>query len=150
MEFEKQLRIALAPCSGGAPLRATVMDRVSAAAWRASQGRRKPSRVILLGTILAVAAAAAMLVGRQASCHPAGARCTDPESAVCTPSPANDSAPVPQVGNGTGADRLQRRARQPQKRRSEPGDCAADQVTVTVRVMPLQNRATSRRRALRL
>ena len=62
MNLEQTLRVTFAPCEPAADFEDVVMARMSAAAWRASQGpRRKHGRVILLGTMLAVAAAAGML-----------------------------------------------------------------------------------------
>lgn len=64
MQIEQTLHAAFAPCDPATDFEDVVMRRVSAVAWRASQGPRKPGRAILFGTILVVAAAAAALVSQ--------------------------------------------------------------------------------------
>ena len=60
MDFEQQLRTAFAPCKPRPELRATILARRSALG--ALKGKsRTGSRTLLVGTILAVAAAAAIL-----------------------------------------------------------------------------------------
>jgi len=60
MDIEQTLRLACVPPEPGRDFEDTVMARVSAAAWRAEQLRpRKSRRVLLIGALIAVAAAAA-------------------------------------------------------------------------------------------
>lgn len=63
MDIEQTLRLACEPREPAAEFEDALMARVTAAAWRASRdAKRKPRRLILIGTILALSAAAALLV----------------------------------------------------------------------------------------
>lgn len=60
MDLEQQLHAALAPCRPGPALRTNVIARLSSGT-RPRTSRRASGRLVLLGTVLAVAAAALML-----------------------------------------------------------------------------------------
>lgn len=63
MEIEGTLRMAFAPREPDADFEDAVMARVTAAAWRADQrGSRGMRRIVLMGALLVVVSAAAMLV----------------------------------------------------------------------------------------
>jgi len=63
MDLEQQLRAALAPCRPATSLRPAVLARISTAP-AARVARRAPNRIILVGTMLAVAAVLTLLVSR--------------------------------------------------------------------------------------
>lgn len=136
MELEQQLSAALAPCSGGAQLRTAVMGRVAAVAWRSSHGRRKPSRLVLLGTILAVAAAAAMLAARLLP-MPA------PQGAVIVPQSAAGPAQVAVVAKPPPAPAAVTTAPSLPDAQALANAVVPTVRSFRVRVMPLQNEATN-------
>ncbi|HTQ36905.1 MAG TPA: HEAT repeat domain-containing protein [Steroidobacteraceae bacterium] len=136
MDLEQHLRAALAPCSAGPALRAAVMARVSASPRPVRGKGRRPNRSILFGTILVVAAAAAMLVG-----HLVGKNV--PRQVAAAPSPV----PLALVPEATvGASPVTKPATgSPQPLQEVPAQIHDLPVVkpFTVRVMPLRNDATN-------
>lgn len=133
MQVEQTLRAAFASCNPPADFEDDVMRRVSAAAWRASHGPRRPGRVILFGAILVVAAAAAMHTFlRSRVPQPQSAVVASPALPVVSPVVEDVSAPpvtVVQEEPRAGEAAVPRSAAPPVK-------------VFTVRVLALENAAT--------
>jgi hypothetical protein len=71
MDIERTLRLACAAPDPGPAFEETVMARVGAAAWRATQAApRKSRRIVLIGVLFAGAAAAAILVAQYSGSSP--------------------------------------------------------------------------------
>jgi hypothetical protein len=127
MNLEEQLREAFAPCEPGPAAEAAVMAYVFGGAKRTPRG--KPTRRILFGTILVVAAAAAMLlvhVGQSPA--PVAALVDPPDPVVATV--AETAAPPGLVVEPQLAEAV------------APEQTAAPVLSFTVQVMPLENTAT--------
>lgn len=125
MNLEQQLRAALAPRRPGPELRAAVMARVSADARRRA---RWTGRGFVIGSVFAVAAAAALLISRREQ-----APAPVPTPVASTPAPATPAPPVapPQVSTAGTATPPAAPPVEPAAETREPG-------TFTVRVPPLK------------
>lgn len=132
MDLEQQLSAALAPREPGAAPMAAVMARLSAAP-KASP-RRKASRTILLGTLLAVAAAASMLALQLVNA-PASQMVTA-QLPSPAPAPVLEELPVPVPAPQPAAPR-------PAVAASEPARPALAIKPFTVRLLPLDNEGTT-------
>jgi hypothetical protein len=88
MDIEQQLSAALAPCNPRTELRSRILARISGHAASTRAPGRGRSRTILFGTILAVAAAAAMLVAGLKN------KSRQPEAAAIAVAPAVEPAAV--------------------------------------------------------
>ena len=129
MDLEQELRAALVPCRPAPALRAAVMTRVSVV--QATRGaRRRPNRVILIGTLLAVAAAAAML-------GPRFAQSPTPPVVAATPVPAAAPEPAPIVAAAPSVAAVPES--KPASEKVAPKEAVAAIKSFTVSVLPLQN-----------
>lgn len=129
MDLEQQLHAALAPCRPGPALRARVISHLTGAQPVPAR-RGAPGRLVLLGMVLAMAAAALMLatsLGRP----PAPIAAMTPVRAVARePGEAVVSAPTPAVKPPV---------MQPAPRPAEPKPAVLPVKPFTVSVLPLEN-----------
>lgn len=127
MNLEEQLREAFAPCEPGPAAEAAVMAYVFGGAKRSVRG--KPDRRILFGTLLLVAAAAAVLLVHIAQPPaPAAVLVAPPDSPAATVAEA--AAPAEPVAGPQPAEAV------------APEEVAAPLPPFTAQVMPLVNEAT--------
>ncbi len=136
MNLEQQLHAALAPCAPGPQPLATVMARLSAA--RSTRGtRRNSSRLVLFGTLVAVAAAASMLALQLAD---------TPAPQVAAAIPVFSQAPIPPAEAMPEAlvePALDSAKPQPAAEQRDQKVPVVEVRSFTVRMLPLQNNATN-------
>lgn len=130
MDIERQLRDSLALRDPGAEFEDAVMARLAAPVRAPRRKRRGPNRGVLFGTILIVAAAAAMLVLRLMHPQPPVSAATTVPDPVAEPIQVADVAELPAAA-GSG----------PQSVEEEAGPAEAAVKPFAVRVLPLQNDA---------
>ncbi|MEO8313483.1 MAG: HEAT repeat domain-containing protein [Pseudomonadota bacterium] len=132
MEIEEQLRAALAPRKPRPELRVSILALLSARGGSARNPGRTRSRTILLGTVLAVAAAAAIL---------AVVLQDGPEPQVAAELPlAVPAAPAVAVEEAKPAEQAASVAA-PEQVKAEPEEILPPPTPFTVRMLPLQNSA---------
>jgi len=133
MEFEQQLRAAFAPTDPRPDLRARILAR-RATLRNADEGKRRPGiRTVLFGTVLAVAAAAAILMPKFVE---------NPHSQLVKESPM--VAPARELVATTAPDPelVAEATAEPSTKIALPTDIVPSVATFTVRLLPLQNEST--------
>jgi hypothetical protein len=138
MDLEQQLRAALAPSKPGPALRANVIARLSAGAGPARKPRRAPGRLVLGGTVLAVAAVALMLATSLIRSPAPPAAATEP---VPVPLPAFPPESVEPVVATLPTPAVAGRVPEPAPAKAEPKE-AIPAGPFTVSVLPVENAAT--------
>lgn len=128
MDFEQQLRAAFAPCDPRPELRSSILARRSD--LRGSPAGRTGSRTILFGTILAVAAAAAMLAMRLL--EPA-ASTVAVDSALVPAAPPIDARDAPVSPDTSATDAV------PTVEEGEPQPAVPAVPPFTVQMLPLKS-----------
>ncbi len=136
MNLEQQLHAALAPCEPGPQPLAAVMARLSAA--RSTRGsRRNSSRLVLFGTLFAVAAAASMLALQLADA---------PAPQIAAALPVVSQAPVSAaeaMPEAVVEPALHAAEPQPAAEQRDPKTAVVEVRSFTVRMLPHQNNATN-------